>query len=560
MENVVINSRKAGFWIRFAATWIDLFIICVGVKAAIEIFNYFGVYVPLELAVLISFLLYSSLLIGWRGRTIGKILCGLTVSSLKGGAIGYLRAFLRETIFKFVSAICLFLGFVWVAFSRKKRGWHDFITGTQVTQKPQAGKNARIAFGIVFVLTVLLFAREPLNNIRAVYLASRSMGLPSEIIMPYATRDPSQLVEISSLTEDDHAGFIKWLEQNSKNPVEYAVETAAKHQVTIFGEVHEVKDYLVFLNEIIPELYYRAGVTCIAMGVCLAKDNEKINRLVTASEFDPELALEIARHQPWGIWGSKEYWDVFETVWKLNQKIPAGKKKMRLIGIDMKWDGPSMGLFTGGEGAKIKAPIWEKLRILRLFDDILLMLKRDELMARNIEKEIIEKGEHGIVWVGLNHSYTNYQQSIMVNGKLVRKFNQMGMMLHQKYGDEIFQVAFHQYFDSVMKDFIEKIMGKREHVPVAFDVADSPFGKLRDNCSQDYNSLPGLRFADKICGYIYLKPLKKLNKCQWLEGYVSKEMFVTNKPYYKAWANLVEMQANNVKEANNALKVIFESP
>lgn len=555
-----MNNHPGGFWVRFTAIWIDLFIICVGVKAAIEIFSYFGVYVPLELTILISFLLYSSLLIGWKSRTVGKILCGLTVSSLKGGAIGYLRAFFRETIFKAVSAICLFLGFIWIGFSRRKRGWHDFITGTQVTQKPQAGKNALIAFGIVFVLTVLLFAGEPLNNIRAVYLAGRSMGLSSEIIMPYATRDPSSLVEISSLTEDDYAEFIKWLEQNGKNPVEYAVETASKHQITIFGEVHEQKEYLLFLNEIIPELYYRAGVTCIAMEVCLAEDNEKINRLVTASEFDPELALEIARHQPWGIWGSKEYWDVFETVWRLNQEISDNKKKMRLIGIDMKWDGPSMGLVMGGEGAKIKAPIWEKLRIIRIFDDVLIQIKRDDLMASNVEKEIIKKGERGIVWIGFNHSFTHYQQPIFLNGKLVRTWNRMAMLLYQKYGDEIFQVAFHQYFDSVMKEFIEKIMEKREHVPVAFDVADSPFGKLRDNRSQDYNSLPGLRFADKICAYIYLKPLKKLNKCQWLEGYVSKEMFVTNKPYYKAWANLVEMQANNVKEANNALKVIFESP
>lgn len=559
MENPVISNRPGGFWARFTAIWIDLFIAWVCVKVAIEIFSYFGKYVPLELTVLISFLVYSSLLIGWKGRTIGKALCGLTIYSSKDKAIGYLRACLRETIGKFTSGVFLFSGFIWVAFSRKKRAWHDFITGTKVLQEPQAGKYTLITFGVVFVLTALLFAKA-FTNIRSVYLASRSMALPSGITMPYTTRDPSLLVEISSLTEDDHAGFIKWLEQNSKDPVEYAVETAAKHQVTIFGEVHETKDYLVFLNKIIPDLYYRAGVTCVAMEVCLAEDSEKINRLVMASEFDPDLALEIARHQPWGIWGSKEYWDVFETVWRLNQEIPDSRKKMRLVGIDMKWDGPSMGLVTGGESAKIKAPIWEKLRIFRLFDDILLMLKRDELMARNIQKEVIEQGERGIVWVGLNHSYIHYQQPIIVNGKLVRRFNRMGAMLHQRYGDQIFQVAMHEsYFDSVMREFIEPIMKKRGNVPAGFDVLDSPFGNLRDNRSSDYHYYPHIGFADKVCGYIYLKPAGELKKCEWLPGYVSKEMFVSNKPYYQAWARLAKRQVNNEHEANEVLKMLFEN-
>ena len=560
MENPVEQKIPAGFWIRLAATCTDLLIVWAVVRITAELLHSFGIYVPLELAFIISYLIYSSLFIGWKKRTIGKVIFGLIVSSPKDKSIGYFNAFLRETVCKFLSAAGLFLGFIWIAFTRNKRGWHDYIVTTQVIREPKAVKYIKVKFTVVFLLMILFFAREPLANIRLVYLANRSMKPSSSVAMPYATRDPSSLIEISSLTEDNYAEFIKWLEQNGKDPVEYAVETASKHLITIFGEAHETKDYLVYLNKIIPELYYRAGVTCVAMEVCLEEDNEKINKLVMSSEFDPNLAMEIARHQPWGIWGSKEYWDVFETVWKLNQEIPSGRKKMRLVGIDTKWDGPSMGLVTGGENAKIKAPVWEKLRILRILDDVLVQIKRDEVMARNVEKEIIEKKERGIVWIGYNHSFTHYQQPIFLRGQLVKVWDRMGVILHRKYGDEIFQVVFHQYFDSVMRDFIERIMEKRKHVPVAFDVSGNSFGSLRDNRSEDYKYWPGLEFSDKVCGYVYLKPITELSRCQWLEGYISEKMFVTNKPYYKAWADLVKMKANNTQEANNALKILFESP
>lgn len=557
MKTTGSNNFKAGFWIRFVATWVDLFVVGLIVKSIVTIFYYAGIYIPFELTFGLLFLIYSILLVSWKGCTVGKALCGLTICSQNHKPLGYLKVLLRELIGKLISSFVFFLGFFWIGFGRSKRSWHDYIAQTTVMQKPSLPKKNHLVLWTVFALIAIPIGRKTLE-IGSLVLDMRRMTLSSSIQMPYTHRDPSSLIEISSLNEGDYPKFIEWLDINVKDPVEYAVETAAKHQVTIFGEVHQQRDYLLFLNEIIPELYHRAGVTCVAMEVFLSEDNETINRLVTAKNFDHDLVLEIARHQSWGIWGQKEYWDVLETIWKLNQEIPDGQKKMRLIGIDVKFDGPSLGLVTGGDGAKIKAPLWEKLRCFRLFDDILLLIKRDELMARNVEREIIEKGERAIVWVGLMHSYTHYQQPIIMKGKLVRKFNRMGLLLHQKYGGRIFQVALHEsYFNSVMGKFIEPVMKKRGGVLVGFNVLGSPFGDLRNNDSEDYHHYPNLRFADKARGYIYLKPVRELGKCGWLDGYVSRKMFLKNKPYYKAWGQLGEKDANNAEEANKALKWIF---
>ncbi|MCK5226529.1 MAG: RDD family protein [Planctomycetes bacterium] len=557
MKTTEINNCKAGFWIRFAAVWIDLFIIFVTVRLIVFTFNRIGIYIPFELTFGLSFLIYQILLISWKGYTIGKKLCGIKVCFSKNMHLSYIRVLLRETIFKLISCVFLFLGFIWVALSQKKKAWHDYLSGTTVTQDPKLKTQSLVvSWTTVIIITFLIGLKTIAIGLLLADCQKMRPSLNSQI--QYMDHKSSSLVEVSSLSEKDHAKFIEWLDINGKNPVEYIVETASNHQVTILGEVHEKKDYLLFLKKIIPELYYKAGVTCIAMEVCLAEDNEKINKLVTDPEFDHNLALKIARHQWWGIWGFKEYWDIFEVVWHLNQEIPDGRKKMRLIGIDVKCDGPSLGLVTGGEGAKIKAPIWEKLRIFRLLGNILPLVKRDELMARNVEKEIIENGERGVVWIGLNHSYTQYQQPIILNGKVVKKWTRMGALLHQKYGKEVFQVALHEYhFNPIMRNFIEPIMEKRESVPVGFDIQDSPFANLRDNRSEEYLLQPSLQFADKVSGYIYLKPWREIQKCEWLPGYVSEEMFIANKPFYKAWAKLAGRDVNNAEEVNKTLRFLL---
>jgi len=59
--------------------------------------------------------------------------------------------------------------------------------------------------------------------------------------------------------------------------------------------MHDKKDNLDFLNKIIPALYHKAGVRYIAMECFPPEMNNKVKKLVTAKNYDRELALEIAR-------------------------------------------------------------------------------------------------------------------------------------------------------------------------------------------------------------------------------------------------------------------------
>ena len=65
------------------------------------------------------------------GQTIGKWICGLKVVRADGTVLGFKRAFVRWLGY-LVSRFFLYGGFIWIAFSREKQGWHDTMAGSYV--------------------------------------------------------------------------------------------------------------------------------------------------------------------------------------------------------------------------------------------------------------------------------------------------------------------------------------------------------------------------------------------------------------------------------------------
>ena len=71
----------------------------------------------------------------WRAQTPGMMLLGLRIARATDGTPpGLGRSILRYIGF-FISAIVLFIGFIWIAFDSRKQGWHDKIAGTVVVRR-----------------------------------------------------------------------------------------------------------------------------------------------------------------------------------------------------------------------------------------------------------------------------------------------------------------------------------------------------------------------------------------------------------------------------------------
>ena len=70
-----------------------------------------------------------------RGQTPGKMLLGLHVVDVNGEKPNLKQVLLREVIGKAVAALALLIGYLWIIWDPRKRGWHDYIGGTFVVKR-----------------------------------------------------------------------------------------------------------------------------------------------------------------------------------------------------------------------------------------------------------------------------------------------------------------------------------------------------------------------------------------------------------------------------------------
>ena len=389
-----------------------------------------------------------------------------------------------------------------------------------------------IKFGAI--ISLIIFFVYPRVNIVHLHNEAKKMELTTTVTHSFENRDQNLLTDISSLSNQDYAALSSWIEDNRTTAEDYVIQIAKNQKITLIGEVHDVKTYLDFFNEIIPNLYYKAGVRCIAMECIPYTMNRKIEKLINSNDFDEKLCLEISRNQGWFFWGSEGYWNVLKTAWKLNKSLKPDEQKIRVVGIDSDWRGPNFALVFSGEKDGVKnVPFVEKFRRFSATQDKIKVNLREEIMARNIEKEAIEKNDKCVVLVGSNHSFTNYGQGVFDDkGNLIRYNNRMGILLSQKYKNDIFQIVLH-HDGCISDEVLNKVIFEKGLAPVGFTVENSPFAMLRDSTQYLYANLPTVSFSDIAQGYIYILPFDKTERCNWIPNYISKEMFMRYKPFYE---------------------------
>ena len=134
------SLNYAGFWVRVGATLIDtLLIISVTFPMLIAVYGwkYFSTENTSFLAgpadFLISYIFPAmAVIVFWyfKSATPGKILLSIKIIDAKTGGKPSLWRFIGRYFAYFVSMLPLGLGFLWVAFDKKKQGWHDKLAGT----------------------------------------------------------------------------------------------------------------------------------------------------------------------------------------------------------------------------------------------------------------------------------------------------------------------------------------------------------------------------------------------------------------------------------------------
>ena len=141
------SVEYAGFWIRLLATMIDtLLVVAITFPLLVAVYGweYFNlertgvVAGPLE--VVVSYVLPAvAVMVFWafRQATPGKMLLSLRIVDAATGGAPSVGQCVGRYFGYFVSALPLGLGLLWVAFDKRKQGWHDKLAGTVVIKRPK---------------------------------------------------------------------------------------------------------------------------------------------------------------------------------------------------------------------------------------------------------------------------------------------------------------------------------------------------------------------------------------------------------------------------------------
>ena len=150
-QNEMTDMKYAGFWFRVIAAIVDSIIVQIAViiivfplgfalgasmagtstMAEIEAAGQGLGYV---IGILVQWLYFTVSESSTWQATLGKKMFGIRVTDMEGNKISFGKANGRYWS-KIISAIILFIGFIMVAFTKKKQGLHDIIAGTLVMRK-----------------------------------------------------------------------------------------------------------------------------------------------------------------------------------------------------------------------------------------------------------------------------------------------------------------------------------------------------------------------------------------------------------------------------------------
>ena len=306
------------------------------------------------------------------------------------------------------------------------------------------------------------------------------------------------------LSEELRAELANWLAANGKPPHDYVVGLFTGHDVVFLGEQHRVRHDVEFVGAQIGPLY-DAGVRVLATEFGRREDQPLIDSLLAKPQWDDALAREIVFRQfVW--WGYREYVDVYKSAWTLNQHLPKGAQRFRIIGVN---DSPDWS-YIGDEGDRddpsVMRRIWQGGGEDHWAEAIL---------------EAVRSGEKVLVHCGIHHAFTAYRQPIVADGRFIRFDSSLrcGNHVHAELGERVATVYLHapwvgpdgygSSFRHPADGVIDALMLEEGPRPVGFDVVGSPFGEIRIADAVYRHGYEDFRLKDFCDGWIYTRPISQ---------------------------------------------------
>lgn len=306
-----------------------------------------------------------------------------------------------------------------------------------------------------------------------------------------------------------------WLKAEGDAPESYVVGLFSDHDVVFLGEQHRVKHDILFVQSLVEPLY-DAGVRVLATEFGRREDQPLIDSLVTAPDWNEDLAREIVfQNSVW--WGYREYMDLYRAAWTLNRNLPEGASPFRILGIN---DSPDWSLIktqADRDDSKIKKQVWRG---------------GGEAQWAEVILDAVRSGEKVLVQCGIHHAFTEYRQPIVAKGEFQRFDSSLrcGNHVFTTLGKRTVTVFLHapwngrEGYSSRMRHpadgIIDALMLAAGPHPVGFDLERSPIGELRIEDAVYCHGYDDFQLKDFCDGWIYTKPISEYEGVAAIPGWI----------------------------------------
>lgn len=144
MEDYIKLSKNfyAGFWVRFVAYLIDMIVI-YAVASLLNTFSFgllnkqldFPILGEESLSYVIVMFTYFIAMTYFFSQTLGKVIMKIKVETNKGDKLSLADVVYRELIGRLLTIFLVYIPYIAVAFTNKRKGLHDFIADTVVVKE-----------------------------------------------------------------------------------------------------------------------------------------------------------------------------------------------------------------------------------------------------------------------------------------------------------------------------------------------------------------------------------------------------------------------------------------
>ena len=144
LEDYLVLSQNfyAGFWTRFVAYLIDMIVI-YAISSLLNTFSFgllnkqldFPILGEESLSYVIVMFTYFIAMTYFFSQTLGKMIMKIKVETNKGEKLSLADVVYRELVGRLLTIFSVYLPYLAVAFTNKKKGLHDFIADTVVVKE-----------------------------------------------------------------------------------------------------------------------------------------------------------------------------------------------------------------------------------------------------------------------------------------------------------------------------------------------------------------------------------------------------------------------------------------